>query len=278
MISMIKTRSRAILMAAICGTLGLAPPAAMAGGGLDDIVSIEVLDGGLTERGTHQAALRLTLADGWKTYWRAPGDAGIPPQFDWGRSRNVETVSMTWPTPKVFEQSGQRVIGYEQQMLLPIEITLARPGQPVRLKGEIAFGLCKDICIPARLNFDKTLDPEAPRNPAIIAALAERPFSAAEAGVSAATCRLSPTGNGSMQIEARITMPSAGGTEVAVIEPGNPRLWASETTTRRRGDVLIATSDLTHVSGSGFALERSQVRITVLGKRHAVDIRGCTPG
>jgi len=273
---MIRNRIPALL-AAICWTFGLTAPA-IPGNSLDEFVQIGVLDGGLTKRGTHQAALRLTLAEGWKTYWRAPGDAGIAPQFNWRRSGNVEGVSLSWPTPQVFDQDGLRSIGYKHQLVLPVEITPARPGQPVRLKGEIEFGLCKDICVPAKLSFDQPLDQNAPRSPAIVAALAARPYSASEAGVRAATCRLSPVDRGGMRIEAEITMPSAGGTEVAVIEPGNPRLWASQTTTRRRGNVLIATSEVTHVSGSGFALDRSQVRITVLGARHAVDIHGCTPG
>lgn len=273
-----RTRFLALLMTALWGAAGLFPAPANAAGSVDDLVRIEVLDGGLTARGTHQAALRLTLADGWKTYWRAPGDAGIPPQIDWRGSGNVQAVALTWPTPKVFDQSGLRSIGYEHQMVLPVEVTPTSPGKPMRLKGEIEFGLCKDICIPARLTFDQPLDPAAARNPAIAAALAARPYTASQAGVRAATCRLSPSGNGGMQIEAQITMPSAAGTEMVVIEPGDPQLWASATTTRRRGDVLIATSDLSHVSGAGFALDRSQVRITILGKRHAVDIRGCTPG
>ncbi len=264
-------------LALCCALILGAPPTPATAGGADDFVQISVLDGGLTARGTHQAALRLTLADGWKTYWRAPGDTGIPPQVDWGRSQNVARASLTWPTPQVFVQNGLQTIGYKHQLVLPVEITPARPGQPMRLKGEITFGMCKDICVPARLKFDQPLDPQAPRNPAIAAALAARPYSASEAGVRKATCRLSPSGNGAMQIETRITMPSAGGPEVAVIEPGNPQLWASQTTVSRRGNVLTATSEFSHVSGAGFALDRSQVRITVLGQRHAVDIRGCTP-
>ncbi|MEM9552608.1 MAG: protein-disulfide reductase DsbD domain-containing protein, partial [Pseudomonadota bacterium] len=77
-----------------------------------DVVQVEVLDGGETAHGTVMTALRLTLADGWKTYWRAPGDAGIPPSFNWRGSRNVGEVAITWPTPQVFNDYGMRSIGY----------------------------------------------------------------------------------------------------------------------------------------------------------------------
>lgn len=247
-------------------------------GPMDDLVRIDVLDGGLTDRGTYQAAIRLTLSDGWKTYWRAPGEAGIPPAFSWRGSRNLGAVQITWPTPHLFDQGGVQTIGYTRQMVLPIEITPKTPGKPVRLKGELDFGLCKDVCIPGSLDFNHALDAQAGRNPTIAAALAQRPFSAREAGVKASICRLSPTANG-LRVEAHITMPSAGGAEVAVFETGDPAIWTGTPQVTRRGDTLIAATELTHASGrAAYALDRSQLRITVLGRDHAVDIHGCTAG
>ena len=264
------------LLSAVCGAVGLVASPADAGSGLEDFVHLEVLDGGQTRSGTHRAALRVVLADGWKTYWRAPGDSGIPPQFDWIGSSNIAQVSITWPTPEVFDQDGIRTIGYKHQMVLPLEIRAVEPGQPIRLKGEIEFGLCEDICVPAVLSFDLPLDAGAPRSPAIAAALAERPFSADEAGVRAATCRIIPSATG-LKVEAMLTMPSAGGAEVAVIEPGDPQVWASQAITRRQGEVLRVVSEVSHVSGSGFDLDPGRIRITVLGQNHAVDILGCSP-
>ncbi|WP_037316592.1 protein-disulfide reductase DsbD domain-containing protein [Ruegeria halocynthiae] len=242
-----------------------------------EVVQLDVLDGGRTANGTYLGALRLTLQDGWKTYWRAPGDAGIPPQFDWSGSQNVGNVSITWPAPKVFVQNGLQSIGYADQLVLPVEITPGNPAKPVRLRGDMDLGVCKDVCIPERLEFDHTLDADAARNPAIAAALAQRPYSETEARVTQARCQLTPTSDG-MKIEARVTMPSAGGREIAVIEPGNPTLWASQPTTERHGDTLIATSEVINASGGPFALDRSGIRITVLGTNHAVDIQGCSAG
>ncbi|MEX0305765.1 MAG: protein-disulfide reductase DsbD domain-containing protein [Ruegeria sp.] len=263
--------------AAIAFSASLLPGLAAFAQGVDQLVQLEVLDGGKSDNGTYQGALRLTLKDGWKTYWRAPGDAGIPPQFDWSGSRNVGDIAITWPAPKIFDQNGLQSIGYEDQLVLPVEITPKNPAKPVRLRGEMDLGVCKDVCVPGRLDFDHTLDANAGRNPAIAAALAQRPFSEREAGVAEATCRLTPTADG-MQIEAHITMPSAGGAEVAVIEPGNPTLWASQSDTDRQGNTLVARSEVINASGGPFALDRSEVRITVLGSNHAVDILGCSAG
>ena len=265
------------LLFCLCFALALLPlrGSVQAQPDLGAIVRIDVLDGGQQSDGTHLAALRLTLADGWKTYWRAPGDAGIPPSFRFARSGNMASAAPVWPTPEVFDLNGIRTIGYRHQLVLPLVIQPRSPGQPVRLRGEIDFGVCSDVCIPARLNFDGALDPAAPRNPAIAAALAARPYSATEAGVPPARCRVAPTGDG-LAVTVRMTMPSAGTPETVVIEPPAPDLWASETETTRAGGVLTARAELSRADGKPFALDRSGLRITVLGTRRAVDIRGCT--
>jgi DsbC/DsbD-like thiol-disulfide interchange protein len=256
--------------AALALTLGLP---ASAGGLPDPLAELEVLDGGVTKRGTYMAALRLTLPDGWKTYWRSPGEAGIPPEFSWRGSRNLGAVSFTWPAPEVFATDGLRSIGYLDELVLPLEITPADPGKPVRLKGRMEFGVCKDVCVPADAAFDHRVDAEAGRNPAIAAAMASRPYSAEEAEVQSASCRLQPIEDG-FRVEARIRMPSAGGQEYAVIEPAVPGLFLAGSGTRRQGGTLIATAEFL-TDGSAVALDRSQMRITVLGADHAVDITGC---
>lgn len=241
-------------------------------------VTAEIMPGWVKSDGTRVAALHLTLEPGWKTYWRAPGDAGIPPSFDWSASRNLDTVSISWPAPKVFDQNGMRSIGYENTLVIPLAITSRKSNKPVHVRMEMDLGICADICIPHRLDFDAVLDTQTTKpTPAIVAALAQRPYTESEAGVRAATCRVEPIEDG-LRIETRVTMPSAGGEEVTVIEPGIDHVWVSEATTHREGNQVIAVSDMMHVDGGLIALDRSAVRITVLGQSHAVDILGCTPG
>ncbi|GHF37643.1 hypothetical protein GCM10017056_06970 [Seohaeicola zhoushanensis] len=263
------------LAALFFAALAVLPLTAAAQSRPGEVVQLEVLDGGMTARGTYLAAFRLTLADGWKTYWRAPGDAGIPPQVIWSGKGNVGAVSMSWPTPHVFEQGGYRSIGYTRQVVLPVEITPRREGGDLRLSGTLELGVCSDICVPATLDFDHVADLKAGRHPAIAAALANLPYTAKEGRVSAARCRLSPSKDG-MRLTATLDMPSAGAPETVVVEPGAPTLWASETKTTRKGGTLVAEADLVSADGKPFALDRSALRFTVLGQKHAVDIRGCT--
>ncbi|MGC9368616.1 MAG: protein-disulfide reductase DsbD domain-containing protein [Paracoccaceae bacterium] len=239
----------------------------------ETIIQAEILPGWETERGTQMAGLRLTLAPGWKTYWRAPGDAGIPPQFDWSASRNMKAVATYWPRPKVFEQNGMRTIAYENEVVLPLELTPGAPGRPIILQGRMELGVCHDICMPMSLELNAEL-PARPNPEPIRAALAARPMSAAQAGVGRVTCAVEPISDG-LRLTAEIPLPPMGGKEVAVVELRDPSIWVSEPQVARQGDRLVAVADLVPETAAPFALDRSSVRFTLLAGRNAVDIRGC---
>src|SRR6202140_4870955 len=60
------------------------------------------------------------LQPGWKTYWRTPGDSGVPPRFDFSKSDNVEAVTVLWPGPmKLEDGAGGTSVGYPTQAVLP---------------------------------------------------------------------------------------------------------------------------------------------------------------
>ncbi|MBR9842617.1 MAG: hypothetical protein GYB25_05615 [Rhodobacteraceae bacterium] len=251
------------------------PLPALAGGGTGAVAEADILTGWRTASGDHIAALRIRLKDGWKTYWRAPGDAGVPPVLDWSRSGNLASAGITWPTPTVFTQSGMRSIGYMDEVILPLALDPKRDDRPIKLRGTLDIGVCKEICVPQRLKVKATLPAEATkRDPLIAAALAARPFSAREAGLRDIRCRISPTAKG-LALSLEIDMPSAGAPEAAVIEAGLPDVWVAEPKTRRAGGTLFAETTMQHVSGQSFMLDRSALRVTVIGTKHAVDIRGC---
>jgi DsbC/DsbD-like thiol-disulfide interchange protein len=263
-------------MIPFCAALILSAGASLAQDA-DAIARIEVLPGWRTAAGTQMAALRLTLAPGWKTYWRSPGDAGIPPIFDWSGSVNVGIAKVHWPVPEVFHLNGMRSIGYTDQVILPVELSVTDPGQPVQLSGFVDMGVCEDVCVPVSLTFDATLQADGRRDPAIAAALVDQPLTEAEANVGSVTCTTEPSRSG-LRLTTTMAVPRTGADEIVVIEAGDPHIWVSEAETSREGDQLIASADLVNVSGNAFVLNRSAVRITVLGSDRAVDIQGCTGG
>lgn len=242
----------------------------------DEIVHAEILPGWRGESGTHMAALRLTLAPGWKTYWRSPGDAGIPPSFDWSGSENVQSVRFHWPRPRVFDLNGMQTIGYKGELVLPLEVTAKDGSRPIRLRASVDIGVCRDICLPAALTVDAALPATGSADAAIDAALRQRPETGREAGVAGIACQVEPITDG-LRITTAIEMPAIGSDEVVVLEPGQSAVWASESVSARQGNRLTATTELVPASGQPFALDRSRLTVTVLGPDRAVEIRGC-PG
>jgi len=235
----------------------------------------DIIQGWDVSDGRRISAVQLTLEPEWKTYWRAPGSSGIPPHFDWSQAENLAQVSIKWPTPKVFFDDGVQSIGYKNKVVIPMYLTPSKIDKPIRLRATMSLGLCSEVCIPYEIKIDTLLNaPDTKPTPAIVAALADGPYTREEAGVQTAICKLRPTENG-MEINATIKLPHTGGREIVIIETNTKELWVSEAHTNRKDDTLTAVSEMIHVNKGSFAIDRSSVRITIIGKNYAVDIQGC---
>ena len=98
-----------------------------------------------------RAGIEIRLAKGWKTYWRYPGDAGVPPRFDWSGSENLQSAKVEWPAPAMFvDESGSKSIGYHDRVVFPVAIASADVGQPIRLHLKLDFAVCEKLCVPAQ--------------------------------------------------------------------------------------------------------------------------------
>lgn len=104
------------------------------------------------------AGLQLRLSPGWHTYWRSPGDAGIPPTIDWQGSENLAHAEIAWPAPQRLPPAGGlETLGYEDGVVLPIAVTLKDPGAPLHLRAEVDYASCKEVCIPYHASLDLAL-------------------------------------------------------------------------------------------------------------------------
>lgn len=121
--------------------------------------------------------VQIRLGAGWKTYWRYPGDSGVPPHFDWSGSDNVTGVEILWPAPVRFDDGGSFSIGYKKDVTLPFRVTPRDPGKPVDLRLTLDFAVCAKICQPATAEVTLVLPaggaPTTP--PALAAALSTVP-------------------------------------------------------------------------------------------------------
>ena len=258
---------KALLLALLTATPALAQSQ-------DDLLTATLRPGWQMTGGHHMAALHLTLAPDWKTYWRAPGSAGIPPQFDWSGSQNVRSVALHWPSPQVISLNGMQSIGYLDQLVLPLEVVARDPSKPVDLRLQLALGICKDICMPAALSLTGTLIGPGAKDALITTALNNRPKTAAEVGLTAITCALSPIADG-MRLDARLGLPRQGSPETVVFETADATIWVAEATATRDGPTLTAATDLVPQTAAPFTLDRSAITVTVIGQSHSVEIKGC---
>ncbi|MES1148283.1 MAG: protein-disulfide reductase DsbD domain-containing protein [Bradyrhizobium guangdongense] len=109
--------------------------------------------------------IAFQLQRGWKTYWRSPGDSGVPPRFDFSKSDNVEAVTVLWPAPLKFDDgAGGHSIGYHDQIVLPLRIVAKAADKPVTLRADINYAVCEKLCIPveakAELGFNSVASTE----------------------------------------------------------------------------------------------------------------------
>jgi len=99
--------------------------------------------------------IALRLKPGWHTYWRTPGDSGVPPRFDFSKSDNVEAVTVLWPAPTKFDDgAGGFSLGYHDQVVLPLRIVAKNAEKPVTLRADVNYAVCEKLCIPVQANLE----------------------------------------------------------------------------------------------------------------------------
>jgi len=111
----------------------------------------------LGQNGTMLVGLEIDLPPGYKTYWRVPGEAGLPPQFDMSGSRGISSHEALWPMPQIDQSTGYLDFVYTGRVVLPVLLTLDDPAAAWFQLG-VFLGICTDICMPAEAQFDLALD------------------------------------------------------------------------------------------------------------------------
>jgi DsbC/DsbD-like thiol-disulfide interchange protein len=96
-----------------------------------------------------RAGIEIKLDPGWKTYWRDPGDSGVPPKLDFSGSDNVKSVTVLWPAPARFpDGAGGNSIGYLDHVILPLRITPQDAAKPSDVKLKLGYDICYNMCVP----------------------------------------------------------------------------------------------------------------------------------
>lgn len=155
-------KSMRTLLAGLC-ILAMLPEAARATSSdwfEVDGARVRIATSGLPEKdGVLKGLLDIQLKPGWKTYWRDPGDAGVPPSVDVSKSTNVKSADLDFPVPQRHDDGDFTWAGYNMPVSLPIRFQIVDPTKDAVITADVFLGICEDICVPVQSVF--TLDPAA---------------------------------------------------------------------------------------------------------------------
>jgi DsbC/DsbD-like thiol-disulfide interchange protein len=163
-----------LLLGAAIGSASVLPASASSSawynseGGKVRLVTSGKADGAGRIRGV----LDIALKPGWKTYWRDPGDAGVPPQLDVSASTYIADATLSFPAPQRHDDGYGKWAGYNYPVSLPVVFTLSEAKDPAVIDADVFLGICETICIPVqtRLTVDPGSDPDNADDAALVKA------------------------------------------------------------------------------------------------------------
>jgi len=169
--------------------------------------------------------IAFQLQPGWKTYWRSPGDSGVPPRFDFSKSDNVEAVTVLWPSPMKFDDgAGGHSLGYKQQVVLPLRIVAKSTDKPVTLRAEIHYAVCEKLCIPVEASSELTFASVASTEDGALSAALDTVPKPANVGDPTPLTIRDVTRDGKSNVLVDVTAPEAK--EVSLFVEGPTPDWA----------------------------------------------------
>jgi len=175
-----------------------------------------------------RAGLEIKLDRGWHTYWRYPGDSGVPPTFDFADSENVKSATVLWPAPKPFlDGTGGHSIGYFGDVVFPLQIIAVDATKPSWLHAKLGYAVCSELCLPAEASLQLALSGEGGVQEVLLVAAEARVPRHVPLGAGSGLAILSvhrETANGHERVVVDVAAPD--GVPVDLLAEGPTPNWA----------------------------------------------------
>jgi DsbC/DsbD-like thiol-disulfide interchange protein len=164
------------LAATLTATLAAPARAADASAWIQDSHSAFRLIAGANKPGAARlrAGIEIKMPPGWHTYWRYPGDSGVPPRFDFSGSENFASAKVLYPAPYLYTDETGNTLGYKDGVTFPLAVTPRQPGKPVKLHVKLDYAVCAKLCVPAQGSAELTLTSGGSSQDAALAAAEAR--------------------------------------------------------------------------------------------------------
>ena len=174
------------------GTIAVSPLAHAASTGKSRFVEVALVSEGTSVAPGRplRVGLHMRIAKGWHTYWKNPGDAGLPARLKWTLPEGFTAGPIEWPVPDRIPAPPLMSYGYKEEVLLPVEITAPRTlgAREVTLAVKADWLECAEACLPGKAELDLTLpvsrDAQKPSDAAPLFAEALRRLPVSPAGWS----------------------------------------------------------------------------------------------
>ncbi|MCW5716101.1 MAG: hypothetical protein KIT43_16430 [Bauldia sp.] len=221
-------------------------PAAAAMGDWVTTTGVKVrLVGTPDANGVLSAVLEFSLDQGWKTYWRSPGLAGLPPVFDLGASWNLGTFSIQYPAPQRYNDGFSITNVYSGRVLIPITVVPSVAGAPVNLDIVGDLGVCDVVCIPVRFQTSLVITPGRVDSEAL--AIVEEARSLIPTGpvrgeFEVTSFRVVGTNGRNVAVSVSMTVPQSFGAAMFVEGPND---WIAQDVRQTGGMGTTATFEFT---------------------------------
>lgn len=192
----------------------------------DENSGVRLIAGSAKDPAALRAGVEVKLAPGWKTYWRYPGDAGVPPRFDFAQSQNVKSVALSWPAPQRFSDGGGTSIGYKDSVIWPIRVVPEIAGQPVRLHLNVAYAICEKLCVPVEATTELALTGDPSSHDAALKAAEERVPKPAPLGQGLPGIQSVTRGGSARQPRVTVDVAAPAGQPIDLFVEGPTPDWA----------------------------------------------------
>lgn len=189
--------------------------------------AIRLIGGGEAAGSPHlRAGAEIRLSPGWKTYWRYPGDSGVPPSFDFAKSENVKAVTVQWPAPHRIADSEGVTIGYKSGVLFPLQVEPNDKNKPVVLRLKLEYAICEKLCVPAQGQAELVIKAGGTQAPAISAAEKQVPQPRALGAPDALAIKTVTREDGGKLPRILVDVAAPSGAKVELFAEGPTPDWA----------------------------------------------------
>jgi DsbC/DsbD-like thiol-disulfide interchange protein len=224
--------------------------------------------------GTLRAGVEIRLAPGWHTYWRYPGDSGVPPTVAFDGSRNVKQVELLWPAPQRIVEEGGTSIGYRVSTVFPLRIIAQQPGEPISLRLRLQYAVCEKMCVPANGSGELTLPSIRTSQDAALAAAEARVPRKVALGEGDGELSIRSVRREQGPDKSRAVVDVAGPADVDLFAEGPTAQWALPVPTRIEGAPAGIQRFAFELDGApaGERYEGALVTLTAVTPTHAIEV------